>query len=372
MDRKEYVKHAKHVLEKSQTEAFIDFKTEYPDVQIKQRKFETLKLFLVKAAKEKDRRSCLCRKHVEIQVVFKDCMKFRKSALQNSVRLVPVPGTVTEAVNVTLCPKPDGSPYHNLKCLQRQCPDCGVSKFAFLPEELLKDGPATKWRRYNYIGTGKFLSNGQEKKKIALITKETPPHELFSYFSSLLEDYPYHSFMAKWQREQMDNLLEHLPLNEIACVHDYSESYCCRQQDEIQSEYFDVAQVSLHISVLYRHAVASVDGRESTEDEPVTIKEHIFVISDDVTQDYDSVHKAQELIDKYLKEESKAPVVKVHEFTDGCAAQYKSRHCVGDLSCCLADFGYQINRNYFETSHAKGEQDAAGSNVKQKVSQAVL
>jgi len=42
------------------------------------------------------------------------------------------------------------------------------------------------------------------------------------------------------------------------------------------------------------------------------------------------------------------------------------------LSCCLADFGYQINRNYFETSHAKGEQDAAGWNVKQKVSQAVL
>ena len=123
---------------------------------------------------------------------------------------------------------------------------------------------------------------------------------------------------------------------------------------------------------MYRHAVESVDGRESTEDEPVIIKEHIFIISDDVTQDYDSVHKAQELIDKYLKDEIKEPVVKVNKFTHGCAAQYKSRHCVGDLSCCLADFGYQINRNNFETSHAKGEQDAAGSNVKQKVSQAVL
>lgn len=62
---------------------------------------------------------------------------------------------------------------------------------------------------------------------------------------------------------------------------------------------------------MYRHAVDSVDGRESTEDEPLIIKEHIFVISDDVTQDYDSVHKAQELIDKYLKDEIKAPVVKV-------------------------------------------------------------
>ena len=50
----------------------------------------------------------------------------------------------------------------------------------------------------------------------------------------------------------------------------------------------------------------------------------------------------------------------------------KSRHCVGDLSCSLADFGFIIQRNYLKTSHAKGEQDAAGSHVKQKVSQAVL
>ena len=88
-------------------------------------------------------------------------------------------------------------------------------------------------------------------------------------------------------------------------------------------------------------------------------------------QDLDSVHTCQALIAKYLLDIS-CKVVRMHEFTDGCAAQYKSRHCVGDLSCSLADFGFIIQRNYFETSHAKGEQDAAGSHVKQKVSQAVL
>ena len=62
----------------------------------------------------------------------------------------------------------------------------------------------------------------------------------------------------------------------------------------------------------------------------------------------------------------------MHEFTDSCIVQYNSRHCVGDLSCSLADFGFIIQRNYFETSHAKGEQNVAGSHVKQKVSQAVL
>ena len=65
-------------------------------------------------------------------------------------------------------------------------------------------------------------------------------------------------------------------------------------------------------------------------------------------------------------------ISKFHEFTDGCAAQYKSRYSIGDLSSFFADFGFQINRNYFETSHAKWEHDTAGSNVKQKGSHAVL
>ena len=36
------------------------------------------------------------------------------------------------------------------------------------------------------------------------------------------------------------------------------------------------------------------------------------------------------------------------------------------------DFGYPAQRNYFETSHAKGEQDAPGAHIKQNVSLAVV
>ncbi|EDO34354.1 predicted protein [Nematostella vectensis] len=225
---------------------------------------------------------------------------------------------------------------------------------------------------YEYLPTGKFLANGQEKKKIALVPKETPPSEMFTYFKKLLEAYPLHSFMAKRQREQLDNLLEHLPLGHVVCIHDYSEGYACRQQDEIQSEFFDVTKASLHVTILHRHAVESKDGITSTEAEPHLIKEHLFVVSDDPTQDHDSVHKAQKLIHDYLVNDVGYSIELLHEFTDGCAAQYKSRHCIGDLSCSLADFGYPIQRSFFETSHAKGEQDAAGSHVKQKTSQAVL
>ena len=84
------------------------------------------------------------------------------------------------------------------------------------------------------------------------------------------------------------------------------------------------------------------------------------------------MHHVQSQILTYLREQYHLTVDKIHEFTDGCAVQYKSKHTFGDLSCCLADFGVQIDRHFFETSHAKGEQDAAGANIKQRATLAVL
>ena len=90
--------------------------------------------------------------------------------------------------------------------------------------------------------------------------------------------------MARWQKEQLDSLLENLPHGHLVCIHDYSEGCTCKKQDKIQSEYFDVAKVSLHITILCRYVVEAVDGITGTEDELNTIKEHVFVISDDPGQ----------------------------------------------------------------------------------------
>ena len=59
--------------------------------------------------------------------------------------------------------------------------------------------------------------DGEERRKIALVTKETPVYKMFKYFLELLTNYTYHSFMAKWQKDQFDTLLANLPLNHIIC-----------------------------------------------------------------------------------------------------------------------------------------------------------
>ena len=87
-----------------------------------------------------------------------------------------IPQTLTEAVNLTLCEKPKGNSYHKLKCLNRECSDCGINKLELLLEGI-SEAPTEEvmWKRYTSVATGKSMSNGQEKKKIALVTKKTSP-----------------------------------------------------------------------------------------------------------------------------------------------------------------------------------------------------
>ena len=96
-----------------------------------------------------------------------------------------------------------------------------------------------------------------------------------------------------------------------------------------------MAKVSLHITILYRHAVVPVDGKVSTENDPQIVKEHLFVISDDDVQDYHAVHKAQEVITGYLKNQLHIRISKLHEFTD---AVLHSTSLVTVLEICLAVF----------------------------------
>jgi hypothetical protein len=73
------------------------------------------------------------------------------------------------------------------------------------------------------------------------------------------------------------------------------------------------------------------------------------------------VHHVQTFISHYLQSINYS-VTTLHEF---CQSQYKSRHCVGNIAESFQDLGYsKLVRNFFESSHGKGPQDAAGGLLK--------
>ena len=151
----------------------------------------------------------------------------------------------------------------------------------------------------------------------------------------------------------MKDLIAHLLLEDVCCVHDYSKNYSCTSQEQLQSHYYSQSQTSIHATILHRRALKGQDGVESTIEDPVIITKNIFVISPDTKHDHHSVQQVRELVARYHKE-IKCDVEAVHEWTDGCSAQYKSRHCMGDVLFSKADFGCRTIHNYFKTSHAKG------------------
>ncbi|CAG2229308.1 unnamed protein product [Mytilus edulis] len=204
-----------------------------------------------------------------------------------------------------------------------------------------------------------------------LVSKKTKPGEMFNHFKSLLENFPAHQNRANWQSEQYRNIVQNLPNNHAICIHDYSENYRCSERTEIQSAYFQRAEVSIHVTILNRHAIFEVDGIDSTLDSPVIVSEQFFVINPNSDHDRHYTRYVQTLISKYLKSIS-AEIKIMHEFTDGCSAQYKSQNCMGDVCTHRSDLGYDVLiRNYFETSHGKGPHDAAGGFLKNQADYAV-
>jgi hypothetical protein len=77
------------------------------------------------------------------------------------------------------------------------------------------------------------------KKKLMLVQKISKPGEMISYFLKLLDKFPSHMFRVKWQNTQLKSLVRNLPLKHCTTVHDFSEIFKCKEQMEIQSDYWE-------------------------------------------------------------------------------------------------------------------------------------
>ena len=179
---KTYVTHPKQILEKTQTEAFLEFKQKYTQIKMGQRTFESCKPFYIATPKSQDRIPCCCRIHVETRMVFQSCMEIR-SKLDQLPDEYTAYEHLSDLVNQTLCPKQDGKDYHEPNCLSRKCKKCGINGFKILDEEnyIGENAPFVKWRKFEYVVIGVNDDNSQ-KKKLKLVDKLTPPGEMFSCF----------------------------------------------------------------------------------------------------------------------------------------------------------------------------------------------
>ena len=82
--------------------------------------------------------------------------------------------------------------------------------------------------------------------------------------------------MSCLQKSQFDSLKENLKIDNVLCVHDYSENYELNYQEDVQSQYFSKTEASIHVTILYRNTSQEFDNCASTEEQPKIIKDYIF------------------------------------------------------------------------------------------------
>ncbi|CAC5395949.1 unnamed protein product [Mytilus coruscus] len=149
---KTYSSHQVYLLEKTQTEVYIDFTAEYPCIKLSQRSFENCKPYFIRQVRPKDRQTCCCRYHVETKSAFKSCMNFRKKLLNENDAYdennVHVYDYISDIVDITLCNKEDN--VHKISCHKRDCGEWGINKLELLPEETddLDTAQIVKWERF--------------------------------------------------------------------------------------------------------------------------------------------------------------------------------------------------------------------------------
>ncbi|XP_048028545.1 uncharacterized protein si:ch211-86h15.1 isoform X2 [Megalobrama amblycephala] len=265
-----------------------------------------------------------------------------------------------ELIDFSLCPKSGNSKYHNLKCINRACSDCGVSllkeKFKVVLDSYGKQ--EVSWQKWE---SNAFNGDGRQKTKKVQSTKCGTFKTMFDELLGETDLLAKHLFTANWQNDQFSLIREKLSNTCSLFVMDFAENYSCISHDEMQK---CTQQITIHPIVCYYKC--------PTEGHDHTVQEALVFVSDDLNHDANAVHHFETLAIKHLKEKRGLKLEHVVEFTDGCGAQYKSKVSFADISNSKASHGLSVERCYFGSRHGKGPSNGVSGVVKSSVRHAVL
>lgn len=330
-------------------EAHHTFKEKYPNIKVGFSKFAELRpRQCILAGAAGTHSVCVCTICQNTKLMFvgsKIC-----SLLENSDAL---PAGVSikhprDLVNLVLC-----SPAKH-ECSLRECVKCG--DFAIVKNLIQGVFDSNQIDAIEY-------KRWTQTDRSNLETLKMNMDDFTESFVTQLQSYQRHDFIAKMQASYFQTTKQRLKTGEVLVAMDFAENYSCIIQDEAQSFHWNNLMVTLHPFIIYYP-----DGHG---DENIKHKNFV-IISENNNHDTVSVHLYQKHLIAYLKENI-PDIKKIIYFSDGCAAQYKSRKNFINLCHHMEDFGIEADSwNFFATSHGKGPCDGLGGTIKRLATKASL
>ena len=314
------------------------------------RAFELLKPFYVRRLKE--RNTCACRYHCEIAELrigwnnMRTTMKGihgRHCGCQCEVCQKPAAGVascpvdpaiachaelthftgITDLWHSVLCPvEEDG--WHNPKCIRGKCRACGVDMLQLCPrEEDHSIDLQVQWHNFETVVHGRTKA-GKENKVLRMMYKTTGAPFFVDYLRQKLQPFIVHNYVAKWQAEQYKVSIDTFPPDSILSVVDFAENYTFQPFHELQAMHWLQHQITILVHICYRWNPDYLADRGSGA--PKLLTEYHFYISDAPEHDTLFVQHCFALHWKHITDRGVKPNEHI-VWSDGCAAQFKSRRC---------------------------------------------
>ena len=225
----------------------------------------------------------------------------------------------TEFWEKSLCPRQEGSSWHDLKCLKGLCENCGIQLILLCNRELDPGNQATMtWRRFEKVLAGKIRA-GEPKHVLRLEHKTTNPRMFLAWVVPKICHFVYHQHQEKWQEAAYKSSLNLLHPGEVLSLIDFAENYSFKGQDEVQSQHWFNFQLTILVHITYTmnlhyNPLDLLSKRLNIE--------YSYYISDD--RKHDSLFVQKCLTDhwQYLKRQDTYPCCHI-VWSDGCAAQFK-------------------------------------------------
>ena len=234
----------------------------------------------------------------------------------------------------------------DIECILGKCNQgtCGTINF----NDLLSN----KDDKLTYTMWGKDSAN----RKVLLEHEETIEN-LCKLISEQAPMLAIHLHDAKWQWTQYVMAKASLTEGELLMVLDFAENFRTIYQNEVSSAHWSYTQVTIHPFAC--HYICPRDG--------ALVTDNFIIISDNLKHDANAVKIYTSLVLRSIKEERGITVTSIVQFTDGCAAQYKSRLPFLHIS----EMEIPTVRSYFGSRHGKGPCDGLAALVKTAATRAI-
>ena len=336
------------------TDAYILFKSKFPEHQVSFSKFNMLRPKNITVASKTPMLSSLCPFCLNIRI------KLQK---------IHIKGVTMEyhLFNKLVCSVTDKlNDFEKESCISKQCEKC--QDWAGKIETLLSDVEERDsniswhtWEREEIIrkngikgSSRNFVSKNQpfEVFKNELINDILHPLQRVSFVE--------HFMAQKIQYRMYKDCLDALKVGQCILVQDFAKNRDISFQDLIKENYWTKKQDTMHPTVLFFRLSENGDLQRLV----------ITHLSDITTHDAHIVHyMTQDCIATLKEKHLQIHWTKFFIWSDGCAAQYKGSKSFYYLD--KFDKSVEVERHFFASEHGKGPSDAETGLMSMQLSNAI-